>query len=143
MGRETTSSQRIAEMMDKLNITQADIVRTTKIPKSTLSNYLSGKRTPDQFGLSVIADPYGINPAWLMGYDVPMFLKDLVTTFETSADYELAWDRSGGGRHPIELTPEEHTLILEYRAADDADRKMVERILAYATRLKEAPHEDN
>lgn len=87
MGREATSSQRIAEMMDKLNITQADIVRTTKIPKSTLSNYLNGKRNPDQDGLSVIADPYGINPAWLMGYDVPMFLEDITYTFRDPSDY--------------------------------------------------------
>lgn len=71
----STSQKRIAEMMKIFNITQSDIVRKTKIPKSTLSNYLSGKRTPDQEHLSLLSDPYGINPAWLMGYDVPMELR--------------------------------------------------------------------
>lgn len=71
----STSQKRIAEMMKVFNITQSDIVRKTKIPKSTLSNYLSGKRTPDQEHLSLLSDPYGINPAWLMGYDVPMELR--------------------------------------------------------------------
>ena len=68
----STSQKRIAEMMEILKITQADIVKRTKIPKSTLSNYLSGKRIPDQEHLSILADPYGIDPSWLMGYDVPM-----------------------------------------------------------------------
>lgn len=71
----STSQKRIAEMMKVFNISQSDIVRKTKIPKSTLSNYLNGKRTPDQEHLSILADPYGINPAWLMGYDVPMELR--------------------------------------------------------------------
>ena len=71
----STSQKRIAEMMKIFNITQSDIVRKTKIQKGTLSNYLNGKRTPDQEHLSILADPYGINPAWLMGYDVPMELR--------------------------------------------------------------------
>lgn len=112
--RVSTSQKRIAELMDIFNITQSDIVKKTKISKSTLSNYLSGKRTPDQDHLSVIADPYGIDPSWLMGYDVPMIRKDIQTS----------------------LTDQEHDLILQYRAAPDEDKRMVERILKYASALK-------
>ena len=52
----STSKERIAEMMTILNIKQIDIVKRTGIPKSSLSNYLSGKRTPNQEQLSVISD---------------------------------------------------------------------------------------
>lgn len=85
----STSQKRIAEMMKVFNITQSDIVRKTKIPKSTLSNYLSGKRTPDQEHLSLLSDPYGVNPAWLMGYDVPMELNPTTIDYE-SRDIEQA-----------------------------------------------------
>ena len=67
-----STKDRLAEMMQIFDITAADIVRKTGINKSTLSNYINGKRNADQEHLSLIADPYGIDPAWLMGYDVPM-----------------------------------------------------------------------
>lgn len=72
MGKVSTTQKRLAEMMREFDITAADIVRKTGINKSTLSNYINGKRVADQEHLSIIADPYGIDPAWLMGYDVPM-----------------------------------------------------------------------
>ena len=127
--KSSTSQKRISEMMSILKISQTDIVNRTKIPKSSLSNYLSGKRTPNQDQLSVLADPYGINPAWLMGYDVPMYLNDLPMSFETSEEFELAWRRSGGGRHPIQLTDEEYDFIVEVRALHDPD--FYKRMRAY------------
>jgi len=73
--KTSNSSQRLQEMMDKMNLKQSDIVSRTGITKSALSNYLHGTREPRQDQISKIADPYNINPSWLMGYDVPMFLK--------------------------------------------------------------------
>lgn len=68
----STTKERLEEMMKELNIIPADIVRKTGINKSTLSNYINGKRNAVQDQLSKIADAYGIDPAWLMGYDVHM-----------------------------------------------------------------------
>lgn len=77
MNRKITNSRaRIREMMDSLELKQSDIVKRTGINKSALSNYLSGVREPRQDKISAIADPFGVSPAWLMGYDVPMFLSD-------------------------------------------------------------------
>ena len=81
----STTKDRLAEMMRTLGISAADIVRKTGINKSTLSNYINGKRTPVQDQLSLIADPYGIDPAWLMGYDVPM--KPHVSIDDYSSDF--------------------------------------------------------
>ena len=75
--KNSDSRHRLLEMMQILNISQTDIVKRTGIQKSSLSNYVNGKRTPTQDQLSKIADPYGINPAWLMGYDVPIKLQSL------------------------------------------------------------------
>lgn len=81
----STTKDRLAEMMRTFGISAADIVRKTSINKSTLSNYINGKRTPVQDQLSLIADPYGIDPAWLMGYDVPM--KPRVSIDDYSSDF--------------------------------------------------------
>ena len=129
----STSRERIAEMMTILNIKQIDIVNRTGIPKSSLSNYLSGKRTPNQEQLSVISDPYGINPAWLMGYDVPMWLKDTPRTFNSPEEFEKAWQEAGGAPHgegSYYLDPESAALAEfahknpEYKVLFDASRKV-------------------
>ena len=78
-----------------------------------------------------MAKIFGCDPAWLGGY------KEEIETFDTPEEFELRWHQIGGGRHPLELTDHEHELILEYRVAPEADKKMVERILAYASKLKE------
>ncbi len=71
--KTSNSQKRLREMMSILEITQTDIVNTTGVLKSSLSNWVNGNREPRQDQISMLADPYNINPAWLMGYDVPMF----------------------------------------------------------------------
>ena len=66
------TSTRLQELMDIKNINQADLCQRTGIPKSSMSMYLSGERSPRQNRLSQIAESLNISEAWLMGYDVPM-----------------------------------------------------------------------
>ena len=84
---KTSNSQaRLKEMMSILEITQTDIVKTTGVLKSSLSNWVNGNREPRQDQISMLSDPYNINPAWLMGYDVPMF-NDKDTTAASTPSY--------------------------------------------------------
>ena len=73
--KTSNSQKRIREMMDKYGLSQTELCNRTGILKSALSNYLSGTREPRQDQKSLLADPFGINPAWLMGYDVPMYIE--------------------------------------------------------------------
>lgn len=66
------TSTRLQELMHIKNINQADLCQRTGIPKSSMSMYLSGERSPRQNRLSQIAEKFNISEAWLMGYDVPM-----------------------------------------------------------------------
>ena len=68
----SNSRNRIMELMEYYGINQTELCRRTGLQKSALSNYLNGDREPRQSQISLIADPFNINPAWLMGYDVPM-----------------------------------------------------------------------
>lgn len=74
MERKTTK-ERLEEMMGVLGIRQVDICEKTKISKADISQYVNGNRIPRQDKLAIISNAYGIDPAWLMGYDVPMFRK--------------------------------------------------------------------
>lgn len=66
------TSTRLQELMSIKNINQVDLCQRTGIPKSSMSMYLSGERSPRQNRLSQIAEKFNISEAWLMGYDVPM-----------------------------------------------------------------------
>lgn len=71
----TDSSHRLIELMKITGDSQNDIARKSNIPKSSISHYVNGVREPRQEKLSRISDAYNINPAWLMGFDVPMELE--------------------------------------------------------------------
>lgn len=68
----TDSSHRLKELLRITGDSQNDMAEKTKIPKSSISHYVNGMREPRQDKLSMIADSYNVNPAWLMGLDVPM-----------------------------------------------------------------------
>ena len=63
---------RIKEAMHLRNKTQAELCEITGIPKSAMSQYVSGKFAPKQTRIYLLAKALNVNEAWLMGYDVPM-----------------------------------------------------------------------
>lgn len=78
----TDSQHRLLELMSLLNITQQDIADKTGLDKSTVSLYVNGKREPRQDKISIICDAYNLDPAWLMGHDVPMERRDTAKAAE-------------------------------------------------------------
>ena len=51
---------------------QTDLCQITKIPKSAISQYISGAFEPKQDRIYLISKALNVSEAWLMGYDVPM-----------------------------------------------------------------------
>lgn len=78
----SNSKERLFELMNTYNLNQTEFCKKTGIQKSALSNYLNGDRVPRQDQLSLIADAFNVDPAWLMGYDVPMYLRPLMKAYE-------------------------------------------------------------
>lgn len=54
------------------NITAKELSDKTGIPKSSISQYMSGYAKPKQDRIYLISTALNINPAWLLGYDVDM-----------------------------------------------------------------------
>ena len=63
---------RIKIAMGYRNITPKELSDKTGIPKSSISQYMSGYTKPKQDRIFLICKALGINEAWLIGYDVPM-----------------------------------------------------------------------
>lgn len=85
--------------------TAAEMCRSTGLTTSSVSRYLSGQSVPKQQPLSLMADFLGVNPAWLMGYDVPMLIG-------ASADYILESEKLALAIET--LTPENRENLLKY-----------------------------
>ena len=70
--RIETCSQRIKTALEIRKMKQIDLCNLAKVPKSSLSLYLSGAYEPRQDRLTKMASVLGVSETWLMGYDVPM-----------------------------------------------------------------------
>ena len=122
----STFQQRFNEALQIRDIKPVDIAKRTGISESTISQYRSGYAKPKQDKLAILSNALHVNPVWLMGLNVPM---EAVETFATSDEFELAWHRRGGGRHPIELSDLEHEVVLSYRCADQGIKDSVNKLL--------------
>lgn len=66
--------KRINFLLNKKSLKPADLARLTGIRASSISDWLTGKYTPKQDKIALIADALGVSAAWLMGYeDIPPY----------------------------------------------------------------------
>ena len=70
--RKSNCSERIATALAIRNMKQSELCEITKIPKSAISQYISGSFEPKQDRIYLIAQALDVSEAWLMGYDIPM-----------------------------------------------------------------------
>lgn len=70
--RVATCADRIRVALTIKGMRQSDLCRLTKIPKSALSQYLSGAFEPKQDRIYLMSKALNVSEAWLMGLDVPM-----------------------------------------------------------------------
>ena len=70
--RIESCADRIKKALTMRAMKQSELCRITKMPKSALSQYISGCYEPKQDRIYLIAKTLDVSEAWLMGYDVPM-----------------------------------------------------------------------
>ena len=74
--RVATCAERIKTALSARGMKQAELCRRTNMPKSALSQYLSGLYEPKQDRIYLISQALNVSEAWLMGLDVPMERQD-------------------------------------------------------------------
>lgn len=66
---------RLIQVLREKNITPKELSEKTGIPKSSISQYMSGYAKPKQDRIYLISKALDINPTWLLGYDVDINIK--------------------------------------------------------------------
>lgn len=65
-------SVRLRQALRMRGVKQSELSQRADVPKSAISQYLSGKFEPKQDRIEIFANILDVSEAWLMGYDVPM-----------------------------------------------------------------------
>lgn len=63
---------RLNEALIVRNMTRNELAEKSGINKGTISRYLRGETIPRSLAIGRIARVLNVNPAWILGYDVPM-----------------------------------------------------------------------
>ena len=63
---------RLQKALNAQNMKPIDLSQRTGLSEATISQYRSGYSKPKSGRLVLIADALGVDPAWLMGLNVPM-----------------------------------------------------------------------
>ena len=63
---------RLNEALKYRNINASQLADKSGLNKSTICRYLNGERIPRTEAIHKMATALHVNPAWILGYDVPM-----------------------------------------------------------------------
>lgn len=67
-----TFADRLNQILKIRNIKPAELAEKSGVPKSAISQYLSGLYEAKQKNIDKLSKALNVNEAWLMGHDVPM-----------------------------------------------------------------------
>lgn len=70
--KQTDFAERLTQALDLRGLSAADLSRATGVSEGTISCYKKGKYQAKQNRVYDFARALRVDPAWLMGYDVPM-----------------------------------------------------------------------
>lgn len=126
MNEKAELKDRLQKALDMKEKKAVDLAKDLKIPKSAISQYLSGARgIKDSKRLYAIAKYLDVAEAWLMGFDVPMerkWEKDIeekpVETAEKLADLFL-------GIEIKETDADTKSMLDEYFSLNEAKKAQV------------------
>ena len=111
----SNTSGRLNEIISLRGIKQVELIEKTGISKGALSSYLSGRYIPKQDNIYKLAKALDVNPAWLMGLDVPMTLSEPAAVVASPA-------AGPSSVAPVQLRPDESEMLDKYNLLNDLGR---------------------
>lgn len=110
--------QNFEELCKQRNIKPNKVSKETGVSTATLTSWKQGKYTPKPDKLKLIADFFNVSLEFLMRNE------------------DVQWNPSEQAMdYTISLSEEEQDLLIKYRKADDTQKEMIRRILAYSYKM--------
>lgn len=132
--KPATFAQRLREAMHLRRLNQTDLHDLTGIGKSSISTYLKGEYKAKQDKVDLLATVLDVNPAWLMGYDVPMESVRPQNIHSFAEPYIPYQDKPHFSEfEPITYTAKQQTLLAETASFTD---EQYDKLFDYINFLK-------
>lgn len=129
----------VAELKDRLrkalqvrDMKPIELSEKTKIPKSAISQYMSGYTNPKQDRIHLICKALNINEAWLLGYDAP-FERTVSEPELTAKDEKDIAKRLEAALEDLENQQE--ALMFSGEPLDDHTRELLKASLENSIRI--------
>lgn len=66
------TAKRLMKALSNANLKPHELATLSGVSKASISQYINGSHKPSNLSSGKMADYLGVNPMWLMGFDVPM-----------------------------------------------------------------------
>lgn len=120
---ESTITERINEALKYRDITPKQFADRLGLHPATVYRYLNGDRIPRSNTISQMSEVLRVNPAWLLGYNVPMI--------EDSVPYDFTFEKDNTIHLIEKLTDDNKTILrgiieglLAKQERDDGESKV-------------------
>lgn len=67
------TAERLKEALTDRNLSAQELADKSNVSKSSISQYVNGTSKPSNISAGKLATVLGVNPLWLMGFDVEKF----------------------------------------------------------------------
>lgn len=84
------SQNRLSDLLAQYNMTARELSERSGVGESSISQYLSGTHAPSNISSGKMAKVFGVDPLWLMGYDVEMSKSEGITISSDKTRRDLA-----------------------------------------------------
>jgi transcriptional regulator with XRE-family HTH domain len=147
-----TTAERLRYAISYRHTTAAQVSKETNISRGSLSQYISGKFSPKQDRLYILAKHLRVSPLWLMGVDVPMekpkefFPINNITLKEkpnatNNVSYETLYKEIQDIANKL-LPPEDMNLISRIHGLTAANKAIVTAMIETMIKQQNAPSVD-
>lgn len=66
------TAKRLKQALNNRNMIPQELAEQSKVNKASISQYINGSHAPSNISSGKMGPVLGVNPLWLMGFDVPM-----------------------------------------------------------------------
>lgn len=75
------TAKRLSMALSDSNMIAQELADKSGVGKASISQYINGSHAPSNISSGKMASVLGVNPLWLMGFDVPMHDSESITNF--------------------------------------------------------------
>lgn len=92
--KHEVTAKRLRDALARADMSQRELAEKSGVNEASISQYINGSHKPSNVSAGKMAEVLGVNPVWLIGFDVSMIDKgvhdQLINLVEKMDDTQLA-----------------------------------------------------